>query len=383
MKKIIRTVALIIAPIISICAFLAGCKGCGKDVEINNTGIMQDVKVAPTQKPAYEEYSKQAFEEYKQVADRHTDGDGKVDTDNEEVIKAAKAAAAKLFAYACYNERTLDKYVYFSHQVGDTDLGGSGSANATRQEYYLRVNEGENTCGYRYHYTLKKVNESSGLVSGLKSLFESARIRFTDKTNLLYRFEGSKIEYGKENENIGVNMLECKWETGSDWGKPDIEMKKSEYIEPENILKDIEDNAGNDNITIRGNVNILAEDIIKSAKIIEDEEGGIFLLIRINTDVANRDEASLKMLRKANSSDDCEWTKGDDEDDTGFIIMCRLWSNGMFRFYNVQERWSGKISGFSGTVDSQTAYYYSYSDKDCDMTKNLETLESAKKLKGE
>ena len=72
----------------------------------------------------------------------------------------------------------------------------------------------------------------------------------------------------------------------------------------------------------------------------------------------------------------------DSGDEPGLIIIFRLWENGLFRFYNIKERWSGKINGFSGTADSLTSYHYSYSDRDCDMSKYLEMLEEAKKNKG-
>ena len=158
MKKILKALSLLTVPVIFLCAFITGCKK-GKDVELDNGQIMQDMQTAPLQKAAYEEYSRQALEEYKNVASQHT-VDGEIDTENENVIAAANKASAKLFAYACYNERLLDKYVYFSHQEGNTDLGLSGSATALRQEYYLRVNESGNTCGYRYHYTIKKVTDA-------------------------------------------------------------------------------------------------------------------------------------------------------------------------------------------------------------------------------
>ena len=381
MKNIAKIFSLLIASIIFLCVFISGC---AKKVEIDNSNIMQDIDVAPERNPAYEQYSKQAMEEYRQVANRHSDGDGYVDFENAEVKAAACTAAAKLFVYACYNERTLDKYVYFSHQEGDTDLGDTGFARATKQEYYLRVNENNDTCGYRYHYTIKKVEESGGIVSGAKSMFESAKIRFTDQSNLLYRFEGDDIRAGAEHEKLGEKLLECNWETGKDWGKADIEMKKSAYLEPDQIENDIVQNAGEENITIRANINILAKNIIKNAIIFDDDEC-INCIIFIDTDVANKDGASLKMLRKANSSNDCKW-ESVDEDDTGFMMACRFWPNGMFRSYTVQERWSGTIEAgplkFDGTVESQTQYYYSYSDKDCDMTKNLEMLEQAKKARG-
>lgn len=374
MKKIIRVLSLVIAPLVCICTFLAGCKSCGKKVEAAEmTGIMKDINTPPSQKAAYEQYTRQAINEYKAVAEKHT-VNGEVDEENEEVVKTAAETAAKLFAYACYNERTLDKYVYFSNQVGKTDLGISGSATALRQEYYLRVNEGADTCGYRYHYTIKKVQESSGAVAGFKSLFENARMRFTDETNLLYRFEGDKIKVGEPHERLDCELLTCEWKTGEDWAKPDAEMKKSEYLEPADIRADIEEHAGEDNITIRGNINILADGIVKKAFISDDEEGGVFVMMYIDTEVANRDEASLKMLRKSNSSNDCKWVG---EDGFGLMIVFNVWDCGLFKSFFVSENWSGKISGFSGEADSVTSTYYSYSDRDCDMTENLEMLARA------
>lgn len=386
MKKIFRALAIAFAPLAAACTVFAGCKSCkGKAVTMpETTDFMRDIEVAPTQKALYEEYTKAAYDEYKAVADKHI-VDGDVDTLNEEVVAAASKAAAKLFAYACYNERYLDRYVYFSDQDANTDLGTSGKARARKQEQYLRVNESETTCGYRYHYTLKKVVEDEGFVSGFKSKFESARLRLTDKTNLLYRFEGDKIRFGGSSESLEINneLLTCDWRTGEDWGKPDYEFKKDEYIEPENIRADIEQRAGEENITMRCNINILADDIIKFAFVNRDEDdGSYFVMMNIDTDVANKDKASVKMLTKANgTSGDCHWKKsgGDDTEDTGLFITFNLWSNGLFRTYSVNERWKGNIAVFSGEAYSETTVYYSYSDYDCDMKPHLEMLEEAKK----
>ena len=381
MKGIKKTATVVASAFISVC-FLVGC---AKPVKVNSGNIMQDIDVAPTQTAYYEQYSKEALDNFYAVADKHL-VDGDIDFENKEVSSAAASTAAKLFAYACYNERTLDQYVFFAAQEGDTDLGSSGSATALKQEYYLRVNEQEGiTCGYRYHYTIKMVEKSSGSISMFKSAFESARTRITDETDLLYRLEGSNIRKGGKNENLGVELLTCDWKTGSDWGKHDVEMKKGEVIAPDKIEEDIVEVAGEDNITIRANINILAENIVKSAIIIKDESeaglDGYLIFMSIDTEVANKDQASLKMLRKANGSDDCEWVN--DEDSTGLSIVFRIWKNGLFRMYSISEKWKGKISGFSGIADSSTEYYYSYSDRDCDMKSYLEMLEQAKKAKGD
>ncbi|MDE7306131.1 MAG: hypothetical protein K2N33_01945 [Clostridia bacterium] len=393
MKKIIKVLSCIVAPVVAACAFLTGCKKCGKDVDTPAGEIMQDMEVAPTQTAAYEQYSKAAIDEYKAVASNHLlDGDD-VDIENEEVQAAAKAAAAKLFAYACYNERHLDKYAYFSHQEGDTDLGKTnGSGTAIKQEYFLRINESEETCGYRYFYTLKKVMEASGAIKTFKSSFESAKLRVTDQTDLLYRFQGDNIRLDAKHEVLDIELLACDWKTdSSDWGVPELKIKKREFIEPENIEEDIQrwagvDIPGQDCGTIHANINILAENIIEYASIFEDEEGGAFVIMTIDADVANSDDASLKMLRQGNGSKNCTWRTTVNEDggeDPGLTIVFRLWDNGLFRMFNVAERWHGSMMGiYSGTVDSTTITYYSYSDRDCDMVANLAMLESAKAAVG-
>ena len=377
-KKVLTAVA---SAFISVC-FLVGCS---KSVAVTTDELIRDIDVAPTQSAAYEEYSKQVLSDFFDIAKKHSSADGEIDYENEEVQNLARPTAAQLFAYACYNERTLDQYVFFASQEGDTDIS-AGSATAIKQEYYLRVNETEKSCGYRYHYTIKMVERSEGTIGMFKSAFESARTRITDETDLLYRLEGSNIRVGKKNDILDVNMLECDWETGKDWGVHDIEIVKGDYIEPDKIEDDIVDVAGEDNITMRANINILAKDIVQHAVIMRDESEdglleGYVIFMTIDTKVANKDEASLKMLRKANGSDDCEWVN--EGGDSGLSIVFRIWENGLFRMYSVSEKWSGKISGFSGTADSSTVYYYSYSDRDCDMTGHLKTLEDAKAAKGE
>ena len=396
MKKFVKVLTCIAAPVIAASVMLAGCKGCGKKVKVDLGVIMQDIEVAPTQKAYYEEQTKQVLAEYNAVAQLHPGEDGEPDHDNEEVIAAARPAAAKLFAYACYNERQLDQYVFFSNMNAETDLGGNNKGTANRQEYYLRVNETEKSCGYRYHYSLKKVIEASGTIKTFQSQFETASLRFTDKTDLLYRFSGSDIKYGKRNETLNVKLLDCTWKTDTskgDWGTHELKIQKRDPIAPEDIEADIKKNAGvdikgQDTTTIRGNINILAENIIKYASIIEEDNGCIIGMLTIDTAVANKDTASLKMLRLSNDSDNCHWVAGSSKpdevgtiaEDTGFMIIYWLWPNGLFRFYAIKERWEGKISLFSGTADSQTQYYYSYSDRDCDMTRNLKMLAKAKKL---
>ena len=412
MKKIVKALSVIIAPFLFVCAFVSGCKK-SKAVEMGSKSIMQDVDVPPTQTPAYEQYSRQAIAEYKAVADKHLDGDGEVDIENAEVIQAANKASAKLYAYACYNERSLDKYAWFNHQTAGTNLGGGTYANIIKQDYYLRVNESEEHCGYNYTYTCKFATEYSGAVSPFKGAFEEAKMAIITDTDTIYKFKGNtgNMQPGSYNEALGCNIFETDWKTQNNkWGVKggyrDV-MVKGDFIHPDDIEADIikqaEDYSTDKNLndyapdrpwstTIHGNINILAENVVKYSTIFEDPETGKYLIImNIDTEVANKDEASLKMLRRTNEpSNDCKWKSGDNDpddvnlqEDTGLRIIFSLWDNGLFYHYMISERWNGTIVIFDGTAESSIAVYYSYSDRDCDMTANLERLEEAKKLMGD
>ena len=167
----------------------------------------------------------------------------------------------------------------------------------------------------------------------------------TDKTDLLYRFEGNSMKYGDEHEGMNCSILTCDWRTGEDWGVHDLQIVKAPYLATlDEIKADIQSGADNSNRSIRGNINILADNIVKFASITVDEDDGcINVLMTIDTEVANADEASVKMLTAANgTSGDCHWESNPETagefgigEDTGLRIIYRLWPNGLFRMYNI------------------------------------------------
>ena len=176
--KFLKACALLAAPAVMFAASACG----GKNIGENKSYFLADDDIYPSVAVPYEEESRAAIERWKSAGGSRKD-------------EAAKEVAAELYAYACYNEEYIDKYVYFSSQTGSTDLGASGSGDVTTQNYKLIIHESESTPGYKYHYTLKKVNEATGTINTFKSLFESARLRFVENTNKLYRFEGDGIRY--------------------------------------------------------------------------------------------------------------------------------------------------------------------------------------------
>ena len=291
-----------------------------------------------------------------------------------------------------YNEEYIDKYVYFSDQTGSTDLGVTGKSTVTKQDYKLIIHEGEDTPGYKYHYTIKHVDEISGVISMFQSLFESGtRLRFVIDTNKLYRFDGNDPHY-VEDESLVQDILTCNWtpDTGS-WGvsedEPPIVKREGAKLTLAEIEQDILEQAKGDEAVIHGNVNILADNIVKSAEIISSKvDGHAVYEVRMELDcaVANADEASQLMLKNANSASECKWVE--DENGKGPVITYQVWDNGLLKYYSIDEAWEGKIKvallSYNGGAVSSQQVWYSYSAADTSMTEKLEMLEDAKKIKG-
>ena len=370
-RKLFRVLPVFLGGVVML-GVVFGCSGCSTtNVGENKSYYLEDDDVYPAIDAFYEEESKAVISSY-------NSGD-----------LSAEEAAAQLFAYACYNEEYIDRYVYFSNQIANTSIG-SGSGEVVTQNYKLIIREdGEaETDGYKYHYTIKKVNEADGAIKTFKSQFEQARLRFVVDTDQLYRFEADDdtITYETDEDGNATEILTCEWETGSDWGVDDDPIvKREEKLDLEGIEADILARVEEGEAAIiHGNVNILAENIVESATITEGTADGhtvYEIVMQLNTDVANADEASSAMLEDANTpASKCVWTE--DEEGNEPTITFQIWDNGLMKYYKMEERWSGSVFAiFSGEAESTLEVWYSYSDQDCDMTDKLAWLEEAKTAK--
>ncbi len=358
-RKLFRLLPVLLVPAVMLVA-TSGCKKDVVDAEVSYE--LNDVDVYPEQKGPYADEVAEVLSSYKNST------------------LSAEKAAAQLFAYACYSEEYLDSYAYFSYQGGETDYGKSGTSSAVKQDYKLIVNgDTEEEGGFKFHYTIKHVNEASGLLSAVTNLFESAKLRIVDEDTLLYRLEGENVEYGDDGQT-----LVCDWvvkSTESDWGVKDDYpiVKRAEKLDLDGIASDIVDIAENDtdNMVIHGNINILADNIVEFAEITEDTVDGhtVYTVeMTINTEVANADASSIAMLGESNGASSCSWTD--------YTIYYKIWDNGLFYYYMLVEGWKGKISGFSGEVGSLTYVRYSYSAEDTDTTDKKAFLEKAKQEHG-
>ena len=262
---------------------------------------------------------------------------------------------------------------------------GLGSSQATKQDYKLIIHQSDSTAGYKYHYTLKNVDSNStGLPS---SVFGSGnRLRFIEDTDKLYRFNATDIRY-IEDESLTEDILTCSWTIdNSSWGTidPPIVKREGAKLTLEQIKEDIINTANTypGDAVIHGNINILADDIVESATITEMTSGEhtiYTVVMNIDTDVANADEASKAMLMSANSpASDCNWVSR--EDGGGFTIIYQIWDNGLFKLYGLDETWEGSLMGMTDNTRFNVSVKYSYSERDTDMTEKLKMLEEAKEL---
>lgn len=374
--KIAKILAFLALPAAVLSA--AACGDGGQSIGANKSYYLQDDGVFPAVAAPYEQESKAAIARWQNAS-------------SADKAQVAKTVAAELYAYACYNEEYVDKYVYFSSQTGSTSLG-NGSGSVTNQNYKLIIHgdEAANQPGYKYHYTIKHVENATGAINTFKSQYESARLRFVEDTNKLYRFEGDNIRYETDGTTgAATEMLTCDWKTGDDWGTDDPPIVKREgtKLTLEQIEQDIiaiADDIDNSEAVIHGNINILADNIVKNATITEGTLGGhtvYEIVMEIDAAVANADDASQKMLKHANmNAGRCEW--GADENGVGPVITFQIWENGLMKYYKMEEKWEGTVMlVFSGSADTQNEVWYSYSATDTDIAEKLEMLEEAKAAK--
>ena len=365
-SAIIKILSLLAVP-----AIVVGAAACKDDGAANSGYELLDKDAYPAVEAPYEEESRAAIERW-------------LAAENNPLTSAqvAKEVAAELFAYACYNEEYIDKYVYFSDQTGSTDLGATGKSTVTKQDYKLIIHESDKTPGYKYHYTIKHVDEISGVISMFQSLFESGtRLRFVTDTNKLYRFDGNDPHYA-EDESLVQDILTCNWTPDtSSWGTddPPIVKREGEKLTLAEMEQDVLETArSGGESAMHCNINILADGIVDSASIMKMPSGDCYTVtMNINIDVANADEASITMLRNANGSSDCRWVSEGGSTSSALQILYQVWDNGLFKVYGLKETWSGTTNGFRGTANSSLSVQYSYSDRDTDMTAKLAMLDEA------
>jgi hypothetical protein len=374
MKNILKGITCFLAAGLSLLAF-GGCGGITSSKTISTETMvnteLNHVDDKPTVTAPYLEESTAQFSALKAYFPESENSVLEIINGNDDV----KAITAKLYAYACYNENYVSQYVYFSDRSSSTTLDGY-LCESSNQDYKAIIYKTDTQKGLKYHHTLKHVTKAdASLPSMYKNLYEDAKLRFVDDT-LLYRFASSgstvyRTEKGRTDE------LTTTWDKkGTDWAKEDLSVVAQEKISADSISADIVDKSSTDENSMKGNINIFAENIIKDVRVQYYSNLGYYLFyMTIDSTVANSDSASLAMLRQSNSSNDCKWDKD-------VIITFVVWESGLLRSYHLEEQWTGSISksvvSIAGSANSQVDVEYSYADEDLGYDNKMAWLAEAK-----
>lgn len=279
--------------------------------------------------------------------------------------------AIALWAIGSYSEGQADQFVFFENKIGSA-VGGT--------MYYQQINKrkpADDGNGSKYHYTLKKVVDGNAAAASL--IQNTSRLRFVTHDrgyNGLYRFEkDGKLDFtGKK--LFGHDIINMPWKKGGDFGKEEGIYKDYIVSENTNTLSDVLYDMETDIFTrskdskeedkIKGNINVFEPNIISSATV-EQKDGYVSVTMAVNVDVANASKESIAMLKKSTEASEITWSE--------MSITFDIWNGGLFKSYQVSDKWSGKVKGFSGDASPIDNVYYSYSDSDCSFEKELDFLD--------
>lgn len=296
-----------------------------------------------------------------------------------------KTKAAYLWALASYNYGQADQFAMFQNKVGNTTLDGNIGTLAYQQYYKEKRHDGDYK-GEKYHYTIKHVYDST-FSSMVEGLLESARMRIVANTGDLqglYRFElngdGKEVTTFTGNKLLGEELLDTVWQVGDDFGGNGEEIWKRTLSGAENnksvneviaaIKNDIQ-NCNIDDRLIQGNINTLADRVVSDADIEKATDGDYYVItMSFDLDKLNADKRSIEFLNNDNSAKNMKWDE--------LSVSFEIWATGLFKSYTIDEKWTGEVGKaiiwFEGSATSSNHVYFSYTDEDCSMDKELAYL---------
>lgn len=290
--------------------------------------------------------------------------------------------AAYLWVLAGYNHGQAERFVYFQNKLGETDLGSKGKGKLDYQQYHkeLRANDAENFGGGKYHYTIKHVYDSN-LPEIYAMSLEDAQIRFVANVgglNGLYRFklngDGDEVTKFTGKYLFGEEILSTQWQTGKDWGKEEKVYGAYRIVENNKSLGEVMAALENNIQTcemgdrqVMGNINTLGEGVVESATITPSSDGSYYTIVMtLDLDALNADPRSIEFLEDDNSASNMKWNKCN--------VTFEMWKTGLFKSYSIEENWSGHIVIYDGAAEVSNKVFYSYTEEDCSMDKEIAFL---------
>ncbi len=314
--------------------------------------------------------------------------DGYYSAQVDEVLQSASldnaTKAAYLWALASYNWGQTSQYAMFQNKVGDTVLKGNQGTMAYQQYHKEKRADGDYK-GEKYHYTIKHIYDSN-FSSVVEGLLESANVRFVANTGDLqglYRFkingDGKEVTMFTGTQLLGEELLTTKWKKGKDFGGNGEEIWKTGIVKENTaslseviaaIKSDVQTCDVDDRL-IQGNINTLADGVVSGATITKAADGDYYTVtMTFDLEKLNADSRSIEFLNSDNSAKNMQWDS--------LSVSFEIWDNGLFRSYTIDEKWTGEVGAvafwFEGSASATNHVYFSYTDEDCSMQKELDYL---------
>lgn len=252
-----------------------------------------------------------------------------------------------------YNESFVNRYTYFNYTKGTTTIKDKSGTLI-----YQRLRKQNSNS--KDDMTLKlPVNHNFG--SAEVMFVRSAALRYNPPGNTYYRMQadGECIKYDEKTGLLSVDNAD--WKKHSQFGS-------SGTISPgEHNLEDAKKTCANWNCE-----GIVVADSAKIEKKTTDN-GDVYyeLTFEIDKDVANADETTISRLEQDNSGKNMS---------VNYIkAKVQVWECGLLKYYTTDESWNGKIGAaiiwYEGSAQSVSNVFYSYSERDNDMS-NSESIKN-------
>ena len=240
---------------------------------------------------------------------------------------------------------SLARFNYFQYKIGTTKLDNQEGTLIYQRLRKQNQQEKDDT-------TLKlPINHNFGNLE--VTFVQSAMIRLlTD--NKIYRISGDNKDMTYDEETGLISMKnDDGWSKGKNFGDSES-VASSQNLEETKKTVAFWDKDG-----------IIKEDSISIEKK-TNEDGYVYysLSFEVDVDVANSDSRTIDKL--------CEDNGGTDMKVNKLVVKAQIWECGLMRYYETSENWSGKIGNiiinYEGSADSTSYTFYSYTEKDNDMS---------------
>ncbi len=248
------------------------------------------------------------------------------------------------------NEITAERFNYFQYKKGSTDLGShSGTLIYQRLRKQNQQNKDDTTYKRAVNHNFNALETTS---------VEDAMKRFL-WDNKIYRMKGTIDNLVYDEESGLLTMTgDSSWKKGNNFGDEEFVASSQNLDETKKTCI----NWSCENIVLNDGAKIESK---------TNESGDVFyeLTFTVDLDVANADSATIARLENDNGGSGMSLGKME--------ITAQVWECGLMKFYQTSEIWSGTIAViYSGSAETDTYTWYSYTERDNDMSESKAILDS-------